>query len=140
MIPSNTNTTASDDGRSYCLALGEVLDRIGDKWAVMVVGALSKGPMRFNALRRLIGGVSQRMLTITLRGLERDGLIQRTMYPTIPPRVEYQLTELGLTLIEPLRQLGDWAEKQLPSIMQARESFDARQASEASQPEPFTAP
>lgn len=134
MIPSHMHTTPSDptspteSDRRHCLALGAVLDRIGDKWTVMVVGALSKGPVRFNALRRLIGGVSQRMLTITLRGLERDGLVQRTLYPTIPPRVEYQLTELGQTLIEPLRQLGEWSETNLPSIEQARERFDASQA------------
>jgi len=131
------NTTVPEPDHSHCLALGAVLDRIGDKWTVMVVGALSQGPIRFNALRRQIGGVSQRMLTITLRGLERDGLVKRTMYPTIPPRVEYELTELGYTLIEPLHQLAFWAEKYLPAIGLAREQFDARTPSEEFQPKPI---
>jgi DNA-binding HxlR family transcriptional regulator len=85
-----------------CRAVADVLARVGDKWTVYVVGHLRGGPMRFNEIRRAIGGISQRMLTLTLRGLERDGLVTRTVYPTIPPRVDYELTELGRTLIEPL--------------------------------------
>ena len=80
---------AADHEHASCKALGQVLDRIGDKWTVMVVGGLAKGPMRFNALLRLIGGVSHRMLTLTLRGLEHDGLVKRTVYPSVPPKVEY---------------------------------------------------
>ena len=114
------------DEHHQCRALGEVLDRIGDKWAVMVIGALSKGPMRFNALLRLIGGVSQRMLTLTLRGLERDGLVTRTLFPTIPPRVDYELTHLGHSLIVPLRQLFDWAQKHRSELENARQAFDTR--------------
>src|SRR3954471_18490304 len=91
-----------------CKALGQVLDRIGDKWTVMVVGALSKGPVRFNALLRLIDGVSHRMLTLTLRGLEHDGLVKRTVYASVPPKVEYELTAVGASLVKPLRALSEW--------------------------------
>ena len=86
---------------SDCRAVSDVLARIGDKWSVLVVTRLGNGPLRFNELRRAIGGISQRMLTLTLRGLERDGLITRTVYPTIPPRVDYALTA---------RQSGEWTE------------------------------
>lgn len=108
------------DGHANCKTLGRVLDRIGDKWTIMVVGALSKGPTRFNALLRSIDGVSHRMLTLTLRGLEQDGLVKRTVYPTVPPKVEYQLTEVGRSLIEPLWGLFSWAESNLPAIEAAR--------------------
>jgi DNA-binding HxlR family transcriptional regulator len=107
-----------------CRALGQTLDRIGDKWTVMAVGTLSKGPMRFNAMMRTIGGVSHRMLTLTLRGLERDGLVKRTAYPTIPPKVEYELTELGRSLIEPLKTLASWARQNRPVVEAARARFD----------------
>jgi DNA-binding HxlR family transcriptional regulator len=108
-----------------CRALGDVLSRIGDKWTVFVVGLLAAGPVRFNELRRRIGGISQRMLTLTLRGLERDGLVTRTVYPTIPPRVEYALTPLGCTLIEPLVALADWAAENQALVEKARAKFDA---------------
>lgn len=107
-----------------CRAAAQVLDRIGDKWTVMVVGTLSKGPMRFNAVMRAIGGVSHRMLTLTLRGLERDGLVRRTVYPTIPPKVEYELTELGRSLIGPLKTLAAWTQANRPAIEAARARFD----------------
>ena len=110
----------ADDDHANCRILGQVLDRIGDKWTVMVVGGLSKGPMRFNALLRLIGGVSHRMLTLTLRGLEHDGLVKRTVYPTVPPKVEYELTETGASLIKPLSALAAWAQKNQPAIEAAR--------------------
>lgn len=109
-----------------CRALGEILDRIGDKWAIMVVGALSEGPMRFNAIMRFIEGVSHRMLTITLRGLERDGLVKRTAYATIPPKVEYELTKLGRSLIGPLRTLSDWVVRNRSAIEKARAQFEAQ--------------
>lgn len=112
------------DDHAQCKALGRVLDRIGDKWTIMVVGGLSNGPMRFNALLRLIDGVSHRMLTLTLRGLEQDGLVKRTVYPTVPPKVEYELTEVGTSLIEPLRTLSSWAETNFPAIEAARASFN----------------
>lgn len=108
------------DEHASCRALGQILDRIGDKWAIMVVGALSKGPVRFNALLRLIGGVSHRMLTLTLRGLEQDGLVKRTVYPTVPPKVEYELTGMGSSLIDPLSALSSWALVNLPAIEAAR--------------------
>lgn len=116
------------DVHADCRALGEVLARIGDKWTVFVVGLLSNGPARFNEIRRTIGGISQRMLTLTVRGLERDGLVTRTVYPTIPPRVEYALTPLGRTLIDPIMALGDWAKENRPTVEKARARFDAAKA------------
>jgi DNA-binding HxlR family transcriptional regulator len=109
--------------------VSEVLARVGDKWTVDVVSLLSDGPMRFNEIRRAVGGISQRMLTLTLRGLERDGLVTRTVFPTIPPRVDYELTELGRTLIGTLTALGEWARKNRPRVEQARLEFDARATS-----------
>ena len=109
-----------------CRAVADVLARVGDKWTVYVVRLLSDGPMRFNEMRRAISGISQRMLTLTLRGLERDGLVTRTIYPTIPPRVDYELTELGRTLIQTLVSLGDWAIKNRPAVEKARRDFDAK--------------
>src|SRR4051812_45637595 len=99
-----------------CKALGQVLDRIGDKWTVMVVGGLSNGPMRFNALLRLIAGVSHRMLTLTLRGLEHDGLVKRTVYPSVPAKVEYELTDVGRSLIKPLSALSEWVQGTSPRL------------------------
>ena len=107
--------------------VGSVLSRIGDKWSVLVIMMLAEGPMRFNELKRSIGGISHRMLTLTLRGLERDGLISRTMYPTIPPRVEYDLTALGHSLRAPTEAFGQWAFQHLDRIEQARRAFDARE-------------
>jgi DNA-binding HxlR family transcriptional regulator len=110
--------------QSDCRAVSDVLARIGDKWSVLVVSRLGNGPLRFNELRRSIGGISQRMLTLTLRGLERDGLITRTVFPTIPPRVDYALTALGRDLLIPVSALGAWAIRNQPKIAQAREQFD----------------
>lgn len=109
-----------------CKRVGEVLARIGDKWTVLVVMMLRGGPKRFSELKREIGAVSQRMLTLTLRGLERDGLVTRTVHPTIPPRVDYALTHLGHSLREPVEALGDWAFAHLDVIAGAREEFDRR--------------
>lgn len=105
---------------SDCRALADILARIGDKWTVMLVGALSEGPVRYNALRRIIPGISQRMLTLSLKGLVQDGLVTRTLYPTIPPRVDYELTDLGRTLVGPLMILLDWVRKHRPAIEVAR--------------------
>ncbi|NUO77127.1 MAG: helix-turn-helix transcriptional regulator [Lysobacter sp.] len=116
------------DAYSECRVVLDVLDRIGDKWTVMAVGALADGPMRFNAILRSIEGVSHRMLTLTLRGLERDGLVHRTVYPTVPPKVEYELTALGHSLIEPLQALAGWAMRHRVEIEAARERFDAGKA------------
>jgi DNA-binding HxlR family transcriptional regulator len=113
-------------GRSEtCNAMGDILNRIGDKWSVMIVGHLKRKTMRFNELRQAIGGISQRMLTLTLRNLERDGLVTRTVYPEIPPRVEYQLTELGRTLQEPLDALWNWADQHQGGVQRARRDYDA---------------
>ena len=121
---------AAHDEHADCEILGQVLDRIGDKWTIMVVGALSRGPMRFNALLRAIGGVSHRMLTLTLRGLARDGLVKRTVYPTVPPKVEYELTEVGRSLIEPLSALAAWAQRNQAAIEAARALSHANKAQE----------
>ena len=107
-----------------CRAVSDVLARIGDKWSVLVVSRLGDGPLRFNELRRAIGGISQRMLTLTLRGLERDGLVTRTVFPTIPPRVDYALTSLGRDLLQPVSALGAWALRNQGKIARAREQFD----------------
>lgn len=111
-------------GTEDCRAVSEILSRVGDKWTVMVVEVLGSGPKRFNEIRRLIGGVSQRMLTLTLRGLERDGLVTRTMFPTIPPRVDYELTDLGRSLRAPVEALGLWARANRARIEGARQRFD----------------
>jgi DNA-binding HxlR family transcriptional regulator len=112
--------------RGECLAVREVLNRVGDKWSVLVVALLGDGTKRFSELRRTIEGISQRMLTLTLKGLERDGLVTRTMYPTIPLRVEYELTKLGRGLLIPITGLGDWASQNREKIQAAREKYDAQ--------------
>ena len=116
----------SHKGMSHdaCPAVREVLNRVGDKWSVQIVGMLQDGPKRFSELRRSVEGISQRMLTLTLRGLERDGLITRTMFPTIPPRVDYALTPLGRDLLQPVSALGEWATRNQAKIARAREKFD----------------
>ncbi|MCP3103570.1 helix-turn-helix transcriptional regulator [Myxococcus sp. K15C18031901] len=113
-----------------CLAVRDVLDRVGDTWSVNVVGHLGAGPRRFNDLRRSIEGISQRMLTLTLRGLERDGLVSRTVHATLPPQVEYALTPLGQTLLEPVSALFQWASRHRPAIQEARRRYDARTPAE----------
>jgi DNA-binding HxlR family transcriptional regulator len=113
------------DQSATCGAMGDILNRIGDKWSVMVVGYLTRKTMRFNELRHAIGGISQRMLTLTLRNLERDGLVTRTVYPEIPPRVEYQLTPLGRTLTDPLDALWNWAGAHGNEVRSARIAYDA---------------
>jgi DNA-binding HxlR family transcriptional regulator len=109
-----------------CRAVASVLARVGDKWSVFVIMLLGDGPRRFNEIKRTVGGISQRMLTLTLRGLERDGLVTRTVFPTIPPRVDYELTDLGRGLSKPVEALGKWAFAHLPEIQDAREKFDGR--------------
>ena len=108
-----------------CRAVSEVLSRVGDKWTVLVVSTLGDGPKRFNELRKALGSISQRMLTLTLRALERDGLVTRTVFPTIPPKVQYELTPLGGSLLEPVRAMGAWALQNRPAIQDARRRFDA---------------
>ncbi|MGE3875508.1 MAG: winged helix-turn-helix transcriptional regulator [Parvibaculaceae bacterium] len=102
----------------------DVLDRIGDKWSVLILKHLEEGPRRFGALRRAIGDISQRMLTQTLRDLQRDGLILRTVYPTVPPAVDYRLTRLGLSLMDPLERLVQWSDRNHGRVRKARAAFD----------------
>jgi DNA-binding HxlR family transcriptional regulator len=111
---------------SDCRGVASVLARVGDKWSVLVIMLLGDGPRRFNELKRMVGGISQRMLTLTLRGLERDGLVTRTVFPTVPPRVDYELTDLGRGLSDPVIKLGAWAQQHLPDIDTARKNFDGR--------------
>ncbi|HEU4380660.1 MAG TPA: helix-turn-helix domain-containing protein [Hyphomicrobiaceae bacterium] len=108
-----------------CRAVSEVLARVGDKWTVLVVNLMGSGPKRFSEIKREVGGISQRMLTLTLRALERDGLVTRTVTPSIPPRVDYALTELGRSLLAPVQALGAWALSNRALIEQARRRFDA---------------
>ena len=118
LIPANLHVP--DD----CRAVSEVLARVGDKWTILVVSELGNGPKRFNEIRRALGSISQRMLTLTLRGLERDGLVTRTVFPTIPPRVDYELTKLGRSLLEPVSAVGLWARQNRAAIQEARTRFD----------------
>lgn len=111
----------SDD----CRVVREILDLVGDKWTLYIIASLKDGPVRFNELRRQIDGISQRMLTINLRGLERDGLVKRTLFPTIPPRVDYELTDVGRTLLAPVMALVMWASSNRGNIQDARVKFDA---------------
>jgi len=108
----------------------ELLDRIANKWTTLIVGILTESgePVRFSELRRAIGGISQKMLTQTLRDLERDGLVTRRAYSVIPPRVEYAITPLGLTLREPLSALSAWTERHMADVKEAQRRFDARSA------------
>jgi len=123
VLPSNLHVPED------CRAVSEVLERVGDKWTVLVVTTLGDGPKRFNELRRALGSISQRMLTLTLRGLERDGLVTRTVFPTIPPRVDYELTKLGRSLLTPVSSLGLWARQNRSAIQDARRRFDAAENS-----------
>lgn len=112
-----------------CRPVTDILQRIGDKWTMLVVMQLWDGDKRFSELRRAIPGISQRMLTLTVRGLERDGLVSRTVTPSVPPRVDYALTSMGRSLGEGVRTLGQWAVAHQPQIAAAREAFDGAQAS-----------
>ena len=120
--------SATSDGpclqTAGCRNVAPVLNRVGDKWSMLIVMILSTGPRRFSELKREIDGISQRMLTLSLRGLERDGLLTRTVTPTIPPRVDYELTELGISLREPVKALGDWAIEHIACIRAAQDKFD----------------
>ncbi|CAM5448060.1 DNA-binding HxlR family transcriptional regulator [Aquamicrobium terrae] len=107
-----------------CRAVSEILQRIGDKWSLLVVRRLGDGPMRFNELRHAVGGISQKMLTTTLRSLERDGFVTRTVFATIPPRVDYELTDLGRELLIPVKGLAEWAMANMGRVNEARQRFD----------------
>jgi DNA-binding HxlR family transcriptional regulator len=120
-----------DPANPVCQTISRLLQRIGDKWSVLVVQTLGSGPMRFNELRRAIPTVSQRMLTLTLRNLERDGLVDRTVTATIPPRVDYELTELGRSLQKPICGLVQWSMDHVGEINRARERYDGEQSEAA---------
>lgn len=122
MKPPVTDHLAQD-----CRAVSEILARVGDKWSVLIIMRLSDGPKRFSRLQQMIGNISHKMLSTTLRGLERDGLVTRTVHPTVPPQVEYSLTELGHDLTVPVNALGEWALRNQDKIRAARAQFDARQ-------------
>jgi DNA-binding HxlR family transcriptional regulator len=109
-----------------CQAARTVLARVGDKWSVLIVMALRQGPRRFNDIKRAVGAISQRMLTLTLRSMERDGLVTRKVFPTTPPRVEYELTRLGHSLLGPVDALGQWAVANEAEIARAQARYDAQ--------------
>jgi DNA-binding HxlR family transcriptional regulator len=112
-------------------ATRQILDLISDKWTTLVILLLEAGPKRFSELRNHIGGISQKMLTQTLRNLERDGLVSRTVYPEVPPRVEYTLTPLGQTLCRPLSTIACWAEEHIGEVMAAQAQYEAREGAKA---------
>jgi DNA-binding HxlR family transcriptional regulator len=127
MLPEHTEMTVQlpDPNTEDCRAVSSILARVGDKWTVLIVVLLGDGPKRFNEIKRLVGGISQRMLTFTLRGLERDGLVTRTVFPTTPQRVDYELTKLGSTLWKAVEPLGSWARAHLSEVLKSRNRFDA---------------
>jgi DNA-binding HxlR family transcriptional regulator len=127
------HTHVSDPASPNCKAVSAILARVGDKWSVLIIMRLGQGSRRFNEIKRMIGGISQRMLTLTLRNLERDGLVKRTVTPSIPPRVDYELTELGRDLLQPVAALGEWAIRHQPCIAAARAQFDAANGAEKPQ-------
>jgi len=114
----------TDFQSSDCQKISQVLARVGEKWSILIIMLLAGGPYRFTQLKRSINGISQRMLTLCLRGLERDGLINRTVIAVMPPHVEYTLTPLGLSLTKPVTALGNWASDHIADIDAAREAFD----------------
>ena len=113
-------------GHETCAKVNAILGRVGDKWTVLVIASLRQKPRRFNELRRLIGGISQQMLTRTLKALERDGMVTRTVHPTVPPQVEYALTLLGVSLSEPVLALGFWVMNNMAAIEANQQLFDKR--------------
>jgi DNA-binding HxlR family transcriptional regulator len=119
-----------------CRRISAILSRVGDKWTVLVVRQLGEGPRRFSDLRRALGSISQKMLTATLRGLERDGFVTRTVFPSVPPKVEYALTDLGRDLLTPVRALGEWALRNAERVEEAQKKFDAAHAAERADPAP----
>ncbi|UAK26548.1 helix-turn-helix transcriptional regulator [Sphingomonas nostoxanthinifaciens] len=122
---------------AHCRKMSSVLSIVGDKWTVMIVMVLIERPRRFNDLKRTIGGISQQMLTRTLKALERDGMVSRTVHPTVPPQVEYALTELGYSLSEPLRALGAWAGAHIEKIGENRLRYDGSGAPTSTSPLPL---
>ena len=134
MFPSHSRMPAPPDpaqDHTECIVVREILDRVGDKWSVLVIALLGDRSHRFNELRRQIDGISQRMLTLTLRQLERDGLVSRTVHATVPPRVDYALTPLGESVLEPLNGLIGWAAEHGTDIAEARLRYEEAQADAA---------
>lgn len=126
-IQSHTGGTEDLLRDGACPLTRDILTRIGDKWSVLTIVLLGQGAKRFSELKRLVRGISQRMLTHTLRGLERDGLVERTVLPTVPPRVDYALTPLGRTLLETVTGLANWASAHRAEVERARDAFDQRE-------------
>ncbi len=131
MSDRDGNVTTGGHSPIRCQAVNDILARVGDKWSMQVVMGLAAGSLRFNALLRAVDGISQRMLTRTLRALERDGLVDRAVTPSVPPRVDYSLTLLGRSLIEPVGALGAWAMENRAAVDAARSRFDAREGGSA---------
>jgi DNA-binding HxlR family transcriptional regulator len=128
LIPEHIEVTVKlpDPANEDCRTISSVLARVGDKWSVLIIVLLGDGPKRFNEIKRAVGGISQRMLTLTLRGLERDGLVTRTQFPTIPPRVDYELTHLGRSLWKAVEPLAAWSRIHVAPIIRARAEFDEK--------------
>jgi DNA-binding HxlR family transcriptional regulator len=128
MFPSNSDVPSSVrtdlNEHTECVVVREILDRVGDKWSVLVIALLGEKGQRFSELRRAIDGISQRMLTLTLRQLERDGLVSRTVHATVPPRVDYALTPLGESVLEPLTVLMRWAQEHGTDVAEARRRYE----------------
>jgi DNA-binding HxlR family transcriptional regulator len=125
MVDSRT-CNREEDGAEVCGAISDMLARIGDKWSLLIVTTLGAGPMRFNELRRQIADISQKMLSSTLKVLERDGLVKRTVFPSVPPQVEYALTDLGSDLLSPVSALAEWTAQNTQRILSARAEYDSR--------------
>jgi DNA-binding HxlR family transcriptional regulator len=128
---NNEGTKGRPHSDDECVSINEVLTRVGDKWSLQVISRLGAGTLRFTELQRSIDGISQRMLTLTLRQLERDGLVVRTVYPTVPPKVEYRLSGFGRTILLPVMGLAEWALAHRAEMQTARDAFDSRQSREA---------
>lgn len=134
MIPGHSEVTvigSIDRNSEDCEAARAILSRIGDKWSVLIIVLLGDGRKRFNEIKRIVGDISQRMLTLTLRGLERDGLVTRKQYPTIPPRVEYELTRLGHSLRAAVQPLNEWAQEHVKDVRSAHAKYEQRKKAEA---------
>jgi DNA-binding HxlR family transcriptional regulator len=128
--PSGTGEASPAAGEPSACHAREVLQRVGDKWSMYVINLLGQGTKRFSELHRSIDGITARMLTVTLRGLERDGIVTRTIHPVIPPRVDYALTPMGLTLLDAIGQLVSWADSHLPEISAAQADYDVKHPAE----------
>ena len=132
VIAEQLRTLGQEPDEQACREVLAMIGRVGDKWTMLVIGQLREGPRRYGELQRAVTGISQRMLTLTVRALERDGLISRTVHPTVPPRVEYALTDLGATLLDPVLALAGWVVAHHPQIAASRRRYDAGSSATAS--------